>query len=73
MADKPRLNQADRQRLDRIRRNEQMEPSVVRNLVRRKIVRRIDAIPPYEKVEWNRVVARFYSYEIIDPRLKEEK
>lgn len=71
--DRPKLSELDRKRLRRVRAREMMAPSVMRNLVRRKIVRRIDAVAPHERSEWRSVVARFYLYEIVDDRFKDEE
>lgn len=60
-----KLSEADRKRLERVRRGEMMQPSTVKNLVRRGVIRKITSIAPRESHEWGRVVSRSYAYEIV--------
>jgi hypothetical protein len=65
-----KISDHDRRTLNRIRNGEQLVPSVVKNMVRRGIVRKVSVIEPSEIREWGNVIGRRWTWEIITPELR---
>lgn len=61
-----KISNADRKRLDRIRKGDPLELRSTRSLERRGIIGRLP-ITPYETTEYNRITSRRYYFEILKP------
>ena len=59
-----RISEADRKKLDRIRKGDPLTLTSARNLERRGIIGRLPILP-VETTEYNRVTSRRYYFEIL--------